>query len=81
MIDYELLALVMPNMGGLFLEDGFHVNGPVLFHTMLNVLLNEYATHVARQHAYALRCRLPLIRRPTYWLPAVHQNITSAVAL
>ena len=76
-IDYELLALAMPDMGGLFLEDGFHVNGPVLFHTMLNVLLNEYAAHIARRQADALRFRLPLIRRSTYRL---QQNL-SATAL
>ena len=78
MVDYELLALAMPDMGGLFLQDGFHVNGPVLFHIMLNVLLNEYAAHIAQRHAHALCFRLPLIRRFTCRL---HQNVKSAMAL
>ena len=71
MVDYELLALAMPDMRGLFLQDGFHVNGPVLFHIMLNVFLNEYVAHTAQRHSCALRFKLPLIRR----FPCrLHQN-------
>lgn len=43
MIDYEALALQMPDAGGLFLKDGYHVQPAVQYNVMLNVLLNEYA--------------------------------------
>ena len=42
-IDYEALALQMPDVGGLFLRDGYHVQPAVQFNVMLNVLLHEYA--------------------------------------
>jgi hypothetical protein len=42
-IDYEGLALQMPDEGGLFLKDGYHIQPAVQVNVMLNVLLNEYA--------------------------------------
>ena len=43
MIDYEALALQMPDEGDLFLKDGYHIQPAVQVNVMLNVLLNEFA--------------------------------------
>jgi hypothetical protein len=47
-IDYERIALLMPDAGGPYLRDGYHVQPAVQFNVMLNVLLNKYAAQ-ARQ--------------------------------
>ena len=60
-IDYEPLALQMPDQGGLFKADGMHVHPGVLVNVMLNVVLNEYVEHVARHDQVGL-CRFSLLR-------------------
>ncbi len=48
LIDYEPLALQMPDQAGLFLKDGYHVQPAVQVNVMLNVLLNVYAARAAQ---------------------------------
>ena len=47
-IDYEALALQMPDTGGLFRPDGYHLQPAVQVNVMLNVLLNEYTARARR---------------------------------
>ena len=61
-IDYESLALQMPDEGGLFLKDGYHVQPAVQVNVMLNVLLNEYAARAAHTNSQSDSCRLSLLR-------------------
>ena len=58
MIDYETVALQMPDQGGLFIKDGYHVQPAVQVNVMLNVLLNEYVADAQRKQSTA-PCRVP----------------------
>ncbi len=62
-IDYEALALQMPDEGGLFLKDGYHVQPAVQVNVMLNVLLNEYAARAAQSSGQSDLCGHALLSR------------------
>ena len=62
MIDYEPLALQMPDQAGLFLKDGYHVQPAVQVNVMLNVLLNEYAARAAQPDGQNSACKHPVLK-------------------